>query len=123
MRPFSMDFRFAVAAARDSGMETAEAVEMFGCCPAWVRRLMQRRRETGSLAPRPRKPPDQRKLKQEDEQRLRQFLQQRPDATLAEMIQELQLTVHPGTLSRRLTAMGLPRKKSPSTPPNRTGPM
>jgi transposase len=122
MRAFSMDFRLAVAAARDSGMETAEAVETFGCCPSWVRRLMQRRRQSGTLAPLLRRQPEQRKLKDQEQQRLREFLARRPDATLAELIEELDLHVHPGTLSRRLTAMGLPRKKRRSMPPNRTGP-
>jgi transposase len=111
MKPFSMDFRVAVATARDNGMETAEAVETFGCCGSWVRRLMQRRRERGTLAPLPRKLPNQRKIKDEDERRLREFLQKQPDATLAEMIEDLELKVHPGTLCRRLTALDLPRKK------------
>lgn len=121
MKPYSMDFREAVAAARDNGMETAEVVEAFGCCGSWARRLIQRRRETGTLAPRVRQVPDQRKLKDADEQRLREFIQKRPDATLAEMIAELKLTVHPGTLCRRLTAMNLPLKKSLDTLPSRTG--
>lgn len=123
MKPYSMDFRVAVATARDNGMETAEVAETFGCCRSWVRRLMQRRRETGTLAPLPRQQPDQRKLKDDEEQRLREFLAKRPDATLGEMIQELELKVHPGTLCRRLTAMGLPQKKSPVVLRSRTGPM
>jgi transposase len=122
MRPYSMDFREAVATARDNGMETAEVCETFGCCNAWVRRLMQRRREKGTLAPLPRKPREPQKLKDTQRENLRQFLQHRPDATLRELIDELGLDVHPGTLSRALTAMGLPRKKSPNMPPSRIGP-
>ncbi len=83
MKPYSMDLRQRVAAARDDGMETAEAAEVFGCCTAWVRRLMQRRRERGTLEPVVRRQPDQRGLDDQDRQRLRQLVEQRPDATLA----------------------------------------
>jgi transposase len=36
-----MDFRTTVAAARDKGMQTAEAAETFGRCGSWVRRLVE----------------------------------------------------------------------------------
>jgi transposase len=116
-----MDFRQSVAAARESGMETQEVTETFGCCPSWVRRLMQRKREGGSVAPRQRRQADQRKIDEQQRQRLREFIAQRPDATLAELIEALKLNVHPGTLSRTLTAMDLPLKKSPCTPANKIG--
>lgn len=117
---YSMDFRAAVAAARDGGMETCEAAEAFGCSASWVRRLMQRRREGQTLAPVTRRPPDRRKLKDDERRRAREFLARRPDATLAELIEALDLAVHPGTLSRALAAMDLPRKKRPCTPPSGT---
>ena len=62
MRAYSMDYRQSVAAARESGMSTAEVSEVFGCCPSWVRRLMQRQRESGSLQPRPRRQVNRAKL-------------------------------------------------------------
>jgi transposase len=118
-----MDFRERVAAARDEGMGTAEVAELFGCCPAWVRRLMQRRRETESLEPVQRKMADQRKLDEQERQRLRRFIEKNPDATLRELICALGLKIHSGTLCRTLKAMDLPLKKSPCTPRNRTGRM
>lgn len=114
MRAYSMDYRQSVAAARESGMSTAEVCEVFGCCPSWVRRLMQRQRESGSLQPLPRQPQSsQAKLTEQDRQRLREFITTRPDATLVELIEALDLRVHPGTLCRTLRRMDLPLKKSP----------
>ena len=119
MKPYSMDFRQSVAAARESGMATAEVSETFGCSASWVRRLMQRQRESGSLEPRQREQADQRKIDDQQRQRLREFVERRPDATLAELIEALDLNVHPGTLSRTLATMDLPLKKSPCTRPSR----
>ena len=122
MKAYSMDFRQSVAAARDAGMSTGEVIEVFGCCGSWTRRLMQRRRERGTLEPIRRKRVDQRKIDDAKQERLRQFIVQNPDATLAEMIEALDLDVHPGTLCRRLKKMDLPLKKSPCTPASRIGP-
>jgi len=118
-----MDFREGVAAARDEGMTTAEAAELFGCSAAWVRRLMQRRRESDTLEPVQRKMADQRKLDEQERRRLRKFIEKNPDATLQELIDALDLKIHPGTLSRTLKTMDLPLKKSPCTPQNKTGRM
>jgi len=52
MRPYSMDLRVRVPAAIDAGDSTAEVAEAFTVSPDWVRRLVQRRRETGEVAPR-----------------------------------------------------------------------
>lgn len=122
MNAYSMDFRRSVAAAREGGMTTAEVTEAFGCSGSWVRRLMQRQRDTGSLEPLPRKSTDQRKISDEQFEQLRKFIGERPDATLQELIVALDLKVHPGTLCRLLQAKDLPLKKSPSVPANRTDP-
>ena len=54
MRAYSVDLRQRVLAACDDGMGTAEASETFAVSPAWVRRIKQRRRVGGELAPRAR---------------------------------------------------------------------
>jgi transposase len=122
MKAYPMEFRESVAAARDGGMSMDEVLEVFPCSASWVRRLLQRRREGNGLAPIQRKLRDQRRIQDQDRQRLREFILEHPDATLAEMIQALGLGVHPGTLSRTLAQLDLPRKKSPCTPASRTGP-
>lgn len=51
MRAYSMDLRQRVIDACDSGLGTSEVAETFSVSQAWVRRLKQRRRETGSIGP------------------------------------------------------------------------
>ena len=58
---YSMEFRRAVAKAYDACGSSIEVSEQFDCCESWVRRLIQRRRQTGSLEPRPLKLPDNNK--------------------------------------------------------------
>ena len=50
---YSEDLRDRVMAARDRGLNTKTVAELFGVCTSWVRRVMQRRREAGEMAPRP----------------------------------------------------------------------
>ena len=118
-KAYSMDLRERVAAARDEGMSTSEVAETFGCCESWVRRLMQRQRELNTLAPTSRVLPDQRKLKDKDQKKLRKFIADRPDATLAEIAAFLGNKASASAVSRTLKKMGLSRKKSLSTPVSR----
>jgi transposase len=119
---YSMDFRIAVARAYDECESSAEVAEQFGCCASWVRRLIQHRRERGTLEPLPSaRHDDQRTYDDADEQRIRKLIKAKPDATLAEVAQVLNKPVHPCTVSRTLKRLNLPRKKSPPTPPSKTG--
>src|SRR5260221_3790242 len=52
MAPYSMDLRERVARAWDASGDADEIAARFAVSRAWVHRLVQRRRETGSIAPR-----------------------------------------------------------------------
>src|ERR1700693_1710823 len=52
MAPYSMDLRKRVARAWDAGLDADTVAAKYDVSRAWVHRLIQRRRETGSLAPR-----------------------------------------------------------------------
>src|SRR3954447_17587368 len=52
MGPYSMDLRHRVARAWDAGLDADTVAAKYDVSRAWVHRLIQRRRETGSLAPR-----------------------------------------------------------------------
>jgi transposase len=121
--PYSMDYRRAVARAHDECGSSVEVAEQFGCSESWVRRLVQRRRERGTLEPRTTaRRDDQRAYDDADERAIRELIKSRPDATLAEVAEALGKPAHAGTVSRTLTRLGLPRKKSPRTPRSGTGP-
>ena len=52
MRAYSMDLRERVLSDSDAGMQTAQVAEKYSVSKSWVRRLKQRRRESGQIAPR-----------------------------------------------------------------------
>ena len=52
MAPYSMDLRERVLRAWDASGDAEEVAATFAVSRAWVHRLVQRRRETGSIAPR-----------------------------------------------------------------------
>ncbi len=122
MEPYSMDLRERVLAACDAGKRTAEVAATFRVCASWVRRLKQRRRETGRVAPLPRNSGRKPKLGHEQRGRLGELVADRPDATLAELRERLAAAVDPSTVHRALRRLGLRYKKSRPGPPSGTGP-
>ena len=52
MRAYSMDLRERVLRDSDAGMKAAAVAVTCHVSASWVRRLKQRRRETGEVAPR-----------------------------------------------------------------------
>ena len=53
MKPYSEDLRVRVLADCDAGLTAPQAAAKYRVSSSWVRRLRQRRRETGSIAPIP----------------------------------------------------------------------
>jgi transposase len=120
---YSMDYRRAVARSYDESGSSIEVAEQFGCSESWVRRLVQRRRERGTLEPgRSARLGDQRTYGDEDERKIRELIKARPDATLAEVAEALAKPASLATVSRTLGRLDLPRKKSPHTRPSASGP-
>lgn len=119
---YSMEFRIEVAAAYDQCGSSIEVAEEKGCSESWVRRLIQERTRTGSLAS---KTPDRsgtRKLDELDRQKLRRLIQDKPDMTLGELAEALDHKASVPTVWRAAEAMKLTLKKRPRTPPSRIGP-
>jgi transposase len=119
---YSMDFRRSVARSYDESGSSIEVAEQHHCSESWVRKLIQQRRERGTLEPlTTARHDDQRSYNDDDERKIRELIKNKPDATLAEVIEAIGKPAHPGTVSRTLTRLNLPRKKSPRTPPSKTG--
>jgi transposase len=121
MKPYSMDLRERVLADCDAGLPTGPVAAKYRVSPSWVRRLKQRRRETGEVAPRTARPGPEPSWA-EYAGRLREAIRQAPDATLEELRDRLGLAVAVSTLWRAVAALGLSVKKKSSGPPSRTGP-
>jgi transposase len=118
---YSMDLRIRVAAARDQGMNTrAEIAEQFSVSESWIRRLLQRRRETDSLAPKPHGGGHPPAFDTEAAQRLRDAVKSTPDATLKELAVAAGVDCSISAVDRTLKRLRLPWKKSRRMPPSKT---
>lgn len=114
---YSQDLRDRVLLACDRGMPTKEVAEVFCVSPAWVRRLKQRRRQTGETTPRPAGGARVRKI---DMARLAELVRQQPDATACELRERLDVRCAESAIYAALKRLGLSFKKRRSTPPSRT---
>jgi transposase len=111
MAPYSMDLRERVARAWDASGDAEEIATAFEVSRAWVHRLIQRRRETGSLAPRQQTKFRSRVLAGK-EQRLAALITAQPDLTLAELRDALPTTAALSTLWLEIDRLGLTVKKN-----------
>lgn len=121
MKAYSMDLRERVVAACDGGEGTrAEIAKRFRVGVAWVYRLLQRRRQTGSIEPKPHGGGQEPAFDPVAAERLRRAVADRPDATLEELREATGVACGTSAVHRALERLGLPRKKSRSVPPSRT---
>jgi transposase len=111
MAPYSMDLRKRVVKAWDAGMDAEAVAARYEVSRAWVHRLVQRRRETGSIAPRKQTKFRQRVLAGQ-EARLAALIAARPDATLVEIREALPTTAALSTLWRAIDQLDLTVKKN-----------
>src|SRR5215831_14577683 len=98
MRAYSVDLRQRVLAACDDGMGTAEAAETFAVSASWVRRIKQRRREGGEVAPRARGRTGPVPVLAAHRDRLAELARAAPDLTPAEYRDRLGVAVAPVTV-------------------------
>ena len=109
--PYSMDLRERVFGAWQASGDADDVAATFGVSRAWVHRLAQRERETGSIAPR-----EQTKFRSRvlagQEERLQALVNGKPDATLAELRAALPTTAALSTLWQEIDRLGLTVKKN-----------
>ena len=117
MRAYSLDLRKRVLADCDAGLPTKQAAEKYDVSRAWVRRLKQRRRETGEIGPRPCGGARRILI---DRAQLSRLVAQQPDATLAELRERLGVRCTLAAICMALRELKLTFKKSPCGPPSKT---
>jgi transposase len=112
MRPYSQDLRQRIVDTVQRGEGTVRQIaERFLVSISFVTRLLQLHRSSGSVEPRPHGGGNPAVLTPEDLERLREFIRERPDATLRECADHLGTACSLATISRALSKLGLPRKK------------
>ena len=112
MAAYSMDLRKRVARAWDADLDAESVAARYDVSRAWVHRLIQRRRETGSLAPRKQTKFLGRALAGAEVRRLVALITAQPDATLAELRDALPTSVALSTLWRAIDRLQLTVKKN-----------
>ena len=119
METYSDDLRERVVRACDENRGTRKDIaELFSVSTAWIRRLLQRRRENGDFSARRRggcKPPKFRGRKLEQ---LKTWVQEQPDVTLQELLDRSGVDASIMAVHRALERLGCRRKKSLCTPPS-----
>ena len=116
MKQYSVDLRERLLGAIDAGLSQAEASRLFGVGTSTITRWRQQRRETGSLAPKPRvgRSPA---IGPAQTDVLRAQVAAHPDATLAahcaQWAQAQGVTLSIASMSRAIRRLGITLKKSP----------
>ena len=111
MAPYSMDLRSRVLADCDAGVAPKDVAVKFRVSRSWVNRVVQRRRETGEIAPRQQKVFKKHALAGHED-RLRALVEAQPDRTLAELRDALPSTASLSSIWRALDRLGLTVKKN-----------
>ena len=115
MQTIPLSVRERILASCDAGHGTKQVASWFGVCEAIVRRLKQRRRETGDITPRQRGRRDPGTWTEANLARLRQLVEARPDATIPQLQVQLVacFTIHVSerTVGRGVKKAGFSFKK------------
>ena len=116
MKTYPIELRQKIVDAVDQQLGTyKEIAEMFGVTERYIYKLLEQRRETGSLAPLPRGGGAQAKLSEEHLLTLAELVARQPDATLEELRQQLRretkMEVSISTIWCGLERIDFPQKK------------
>jgi len=119
MDAYSLDLRKRVLKDVDGGLSTELVAAKYSVSPAWVRRLKQRRRESGEIGPRSSRPKSAKKTLEPHYDLLRSLVRADADATLDELRVQLPVQVSKTTLFRALQDLKLSFKKKSSMLPSK----
>jgi transposase len=108
---YSMDLRERVIEDAEAGVSSKDLAVRYHVSRPWVDALKQRRRETGSIAPR-KQTKFRRRVLAGQEDRLKALVTAQPDATLAELRDALRTSAALATIWRELNQLDLTVKKN-----------
>jgi transposase len=112
MRPYSDDLRERIAAAVDQGDQSlTQIASLFSVAVSTITRLLQRRRDSGSIRPQPHAGGTKPKIDAAARERLLDLVRDQPDATLAELRDRLGIPCSIMAVARALKRARFSRKK------------
>ena len=111
MRAYSMDLRERILRDSDAGLMADQVAQKYQVSASWVRRLKQRRRETGEVEPRAQHHGPHPMLAPHLTT-LAALIQAQPDRTLVELQAALGTTASVPTIWRAVAALGFTVKKN-----------
>jgi transposase len=124
METYSIDLRERVIRACDEKVGTqVQIAELFGISVPWIKKLLRRRRETGSIAPLPHGGGWTPKFSGARLDQLKSWVEQDPDATLEELLERSKVDGSIMAVHRALERLGCRRKKSRSGRQSKIGRM
>lgn len=120
--PLAIDLRRRIVRACDAKRGTqAQIADMFGITRQCLSNLLKRRRETGSVAPKPHGGGHPAAYAGAKLERLRELVRQQPDATLEELRERTKVACSLVAVHNALKRLDLRYKKSRCGPLNRIG--
>lgn len=125
MAAYSIDLRQKILRACEQRFGSQRTIaDVFGVSLAFVEKVLRQHRTTGNIAPKPHAGGQKPRLDSAAHTVIRHLVGDNPDATLQELCAgvaaETGVRVSVPTMCRVLQRLGLPRKKSHSTPASRT---
>ena len=120
MRAYSMDLRERALLDSDAGMKAADVAAKYRVSGSWVRRLKQRRRDTGEVAPRVQRH-GRRCMREPHLHTVAALIAAHPDRTLAELTDALATPASVPTVWRAVRALGPDRSTKRYARPNTIG--
>ena len=114
MGAYSLDLRKRVLSDSESGLPTEELADKYSVSISWVNRLRQRYREAGDINP---KKVGRQQGSKVDEHRdcLSQLIEEKPDRTIEELQEMLDIEVSWSTVRRAVIKLGYCFKKNDSS--------
>jgi transposase len=121
MAAYSLDLRERIVDAVERQLGSKRKIaELFSVHESFLYKLLRQKRDRGDIAPLPHGGGAHAKLSEDQRRQLPELVTAMPDATLDELREQLKkkarVEVSLSTLCRGLQALGLSRKKSPSSP-------
>jgi len=118
-QPTSKEIREKIIQHKQNNVNEKDIAKWLIISQSTVTKIWKLHKQTGSIKPRPRTQGRKPKVTQQTMNQITKKIEQQPDITLKELIEEFNLQISPAALSKRLIKIGYTFKKRASTQKNK----